>query len=1555
MEKDKKPVFVDEVSFINKRDEVLLELEGEFGWIGRKLKDNDDAIPNFDYKPIPSNMPVAEKAAAKAYNDQMKTMADQWNNNRSKLFNQILKMCSEYCRYKIQRDPEYQQARQESNPMKLWKIISRILIPTAENQTSKFKSERERLKTIKQGDLHYKDYIAEFEKQLKIYQEVGGKVDGYDIFETFLQGLNPVKHAKSIEKIQVKQIRTYYEARDKLQELETAWEAVTIGVKSDQTKQPQQVNFVESRQSSKNKRLRTSDEEGTTKKIRFNKPSKFFKRKRNFNTKGDKKKICEHCYKKNLPDRVYKSHDTAECTRKSFRKPEKVNMITHGQSHEPEPEFSNMVFIGVVNSGGTSSKAALILDTGATINTYNKEMPLKEILDCKVKYNFFKGHSQYANNVGISEEWLEGIYEPDSSVNILSMNRILKFCEVRYDHNQDSFTITNKRSGKAYQTHKTGNGLYQLVETQQSVNLIVKDQGTTGIFHRLDQSEQARIKRVRKLHEVLDHPYTPALIKSIQAGSFASWEITPMDIKKAELENCIECKMGKMDNRKTEVMEKKYEPVPEIGEFQHADIVVVTASKNKKALFLVSVDEISKFTFVKQLQTKKYEEIAAACLESAGYMKSREVTFHTDRESTITKAGDVLLRHGIRLRQTPPYVHERFVEREVRTIRNGFRSTLLGLPYRLPKRLYPFLFIHVVMSQNMVSSTSNSRSPWELIHGRINDGFYLKHKFGQLGLFHNRNPESKDAPKADIGIYIGKEYESSSVKCFLFGGQNPIIADRDKMIEIEMTQEAINYLNALADADPEVSFEQALTMLRPGAIPATPLYENGRDPLIEVENEETTYNHLLSAPSHPQKGVETVAPDHLGKKPVDGQNANEPTTAQQNGLAPVLGVLNKSLCDQKGFTFCARSADDTYPESYVPMSARNESRREGTYSVDESQQGAEVVRQTIGSAYSVSRETGMVRRTSASVSDGGPQEQLDDRKHKDTKEIQATSSIHEGDSGVEGVYAGTRKRKIDYQVLAGLKRSKTTTPFISMITESQKEEEIEKAERKEIEQILKLKVWTPLLQDQIDQEKASKAIPAKIFTIEKLDALGNLVKIKSRLVAGGHREYLQPEVDTSSPTVRLETVFMIVNIALSRNLILNTMDIAGAFLEAKIGGEVYVSLNEKITPIITKLDNSYTKYINPKTGKILVKLNKALYGCKEASMEWYQHSKTKLLNYGLKMSSYDPGMFYTPGEIKLIVLSHVDDLLITGSAEEISKFKAYMEASFGKITFDGNREEIQYIGMIFRRYQNRYEISQPGYLNDIIKKFKLNSEDVATSPATEKLMEEPEIDEHVNASEYRSNLMTLMFITRTRPDIKFPVMYLSTKMKDPRKSHEQKLTRIAQYLNGTKKLALTFTKSNLQLYCSADASYASHSDRKSQTGVLITLGTRNGPIMAISRKQTNVAKSSTEAEIVALNLGGEEVIPLKRMLDELGIKQSTIQIEQDNQSAIIIATRGSGRTRRSRFMEIQYFWITEQIEKKLVELVYKPSSILKSDGLTKALNGTQFVRWRDNILNSIIN
>ena len=51
------------------------------------------------------------------------------------------------------------------------------------------------------------------------------------------------------------------------------------------------------------------------------------------------------------------------------------------------------------------------------------------------------------------------------------------------------------------------------------------------------------------------------------------------------------------------------------------------------------------------------------------------------------------------------------------------------------------------------------------------------------------------------------------------------------------------------------------------------------------------------------------------------------------------------------------------------------------------------------------------------------------------------------------------------------------------------------------------------------------------------------------------------------------------------------MDIAGAFLEAPITGDIYVSLNKRIIDILIKIDRNYAKYIDPKTGKFVVKLN----------------------------------------------------------------------------------------------------------------------------------------------------------------------------------------------------------------------------------------------------------------------------------------------------------------------------------------------------------------------------
>ena len=69
------------------------------------------------------------------------------------------------------------------------------------------------------------------------------------------------------------------------------------------------------------------------------------------------------------------------------------------------------------------------------------------------------------------------------------------------------------------------------------------------------------------------------------------------------------------------------------------------------------------------------------------------------------------------------------------------------------------------------------------------------------------------------------------------------------------------------------------------------------------------------------------------------------------------------------------------------------------------------------------------------------------------------------------------------------------------------------------------------------------------------------------------------------------------------------VDIGGAFLNADMttGITVHMSLDSTLSSLITRLDKSYSKYMDPK-GKLVVKLNKALYGCVESvNKVWRNH------------------------------------------------------------------------------------------------------------------------------------------------------------------------------------------------------------------------------------------------------------------------------------------------------------------------------------------------------------
>jgi len=76
------------------------------------------------------------------------------------------------------------------------------------------------------------------------------------------------------------------------------------------------------------------------------------------------------------------------------------------------------------------------------------------------------------------------------------------------------------------------------------------------------------------------------------------------------------------------------------------------------------------------------------------------------------------------------------------------------------------------------------------------------------------------------------------------------------------------------------------------------------------------------------------------------------------------------------------------------------------------------------------------------------------------------------------------------------------------------------------------------------------------------------------------------------------------------------------------------------------------------------------------------------------------------------------------------------------------------------------------------------------------------------------------------------------------------------------------------------------------------------------------------------------------------------KVYQDNMGAIQLEKNGKASSgQRTRHINIRYFFVTDRVNKKEVEMVYCPTGDMMADLLTKPLQGSQFKKFRDAILN----
>ncbi|PKU80093.1 Retrovirus-related Pol polyprotein from transposon TNT 1-94 [Dendrobium catenatum] len=182
-------------------------------------------------------------------------------------------------------------------------------------------------------------------------------------------------------------------------------------------------------------------------------------------------------------------------------------------------------------------------------------------------------------------------------------------------------------------------------------------------------------------------------------------------------------------------------------------------------------------------------------------------------------------------------------------------------------------------------------------------------------------------------------------------------------------------------------------------------------------------------------------------------------------------------------------------------------------------------------------------------------------------------------------------------------------------------------------------------------------------------------------------------------------------------------------------------------------------------------------------------------------------------------------------------------------------------------------------------------------------------------------------------------------MHHPRNCDFNTLKRLLRYIQGTISFGLPITHGELQLRTYTDADWAADTtDRKSTTGSCTFLGPNL--LTWTVKKQTTVAKSSTEAEYRALSSATSDVLWLRRLAAEFNIPQSApTTIFCDNTSAIALSNNPVFHA-RTKHIEIDYHFISGHIQNGDIHIAHISSTDQIADILTKSLPLKQFQTLR---------
>jgi hypothetical protein len=461
-----------------------------------------------------------------------------------------------------------------------------------------------------------------------------------------------------------------------------------------------------------------------------------------------------------------------------------------------------------------------------------------------------------------------------------------------------------------------------------------------------------------------------------------------------------------------------------------------------------------------------------------------------------------------------------------------------------------------------------------------------------------------------------------------------------------------------------------------------------------------------------------------------------------------------------------------------------------------------------------------------------------------------------------------------------------------------------------------------------------------------------------RFTVGGNLiDYPGP---VSTPTCDQVTAKLVINSTLSTpGATFHCFDISNFYLGTPMERYEYMRIPTWALPDCIIEEYNLAGLIH--NGYVLVEIRRGMYGLPQSGQLAYEQLVRILAPFGYAPVRHTPGLWRHETRPILFSLC-VDDFGVkTVGRKHAEHLLAALRTKYG-VTTDWEGEK--YLGLTIKwDYQARTaDLSMPGYIAAAIHRFQHvpssrpeHSPHAWTKPqfgAPTQLTAPTDTSPRLDAegvTRVQQILGTLLHYARAVDSTM--LVALSSLASQQTKSTEttaKAITKLLNYCATHPDATIRYHASDMILQVVSDASYNSEPGAKSRVGGHLYLSHRssdptkapidtplnNGAILTISNIMKNVMSSAAESEVGGLFHNAKEAVPIRTTLAEMGHPQPPTPIQTDNSMATGFANEKI-RQRRSRAMDMRFYWLQDRIRQNQFLVYWKPGAGNLGDYHTK--------------------